>query len=55
MAPTTVLMVAEKPSIAESLAKALSSGKYTHRKGVSPAVPVYEFEGVVFEALYVLT
>jgi DNA topoisomerase III len=41
----SVLMVAEKPSIAESLAKALSRGKYTSRKGVSPAVQVHEFNG----------
>ena len=40
-----VLMVAEKPSIAESLAKALSGGKYSQRKGISPSVPVFEFEG----------
>ena len=41
----TVLMVAEKPSIAETLAKALSKGKYSSRKGVSPAVQVHEFTG----------
>lgn len=41
----TVLMVAEKPSIADTLAKALSRGKYTSRKGVSPAVQVHEFQG----------
>lgn len=41
----TILMVAEKPSIAETLAKALSRGKYSSRKGVSPAVQVHEFVG----------
>lgn len=38
-------MVAEKPSIAETLAKALSRGKHTSRKGVSHAVQVHEFNG----------
>ena len=41
----TVLMVAEKPSIAETLAKALSKGKFSSRRGVSPAVQVHEFAG----------
>ena len=41
----SVLMVAEKPSIADSLAKALSRGRATQRKGVSPAVQVHEFDG----------
>ena len=38
-------MVAEKPSIADTLAKALSRGKYTSRRGISPAVQVHEFTG----------
>ena len=38
-------MVAEKPSIADTLAKALSRGNYTSRKGVSPAVQVHEYQG----------
>lgn len=39
----TVLMVAEKPSISESIAKVLSNGKHrTERK----AVNVHEFDGV---------
>jgi DNA topoisomerase-3 len=41
----TILMVAEKPSIADTLAKALSRGKYSSRKGVSHAVQVHEFGG----------
>jgi DNA topoisomerase-3 len=41
----SILMVAEKPSIAETLAKAISRGKYNSRKGVSHAVHVHEFQG----------
>jgi len=42
----SVLMVAEKPSIAESLAKALSRGQSINsRKGISPATSVHEFSG----------
>ena len=41
----TILMVAEKPSIANSLANALSKGRHTSRKGVSQAVQVHEFQG----------
>eukprot|EP00933_Yihiella_yeosuensis_P022632 TRINITY_DN1779_c0_g1_i1.p1 TRINITY_DN1779_c0_g1~~TRINITY_DN1779_c0_g1_i1.p1 ORF type:complete len:858 (+),score=171.26 TRINITY_DN1779_c0_g1_i1:68-2641(+) len=42
----SVLMVAEKPSIATSLAEALSPGKkYSTRSGVSPACKVHEYEG----------
>ena len=41
----TVLMVAEKPSIADTLAKALSRGTSSCRKGVSQAVQVHEFHG----------
>ena len=39
-----ILMVAEKPSIAEAIATALVGDKWTKRKGISPAVPVFEFE-----------
>lgn len=42
---TTVLMVAEKPSLAESLAKILSNGKYKKRNGISSSCPVHEFRG----------
>ena len=42
---TTVLMVAEKPSLAESLAKILSNGRSRSRKGVSQACAVHEFRG----------
>lgn len=41
----TVLMVAEKPSLAQSIAKILSNGKVTSRKGLSPACQVYEYLG----------
>ncbi|CAJ1433993.1 unnamed protein product [Effrenium voratum] len=42
----SVLMVAEKPSIAQTLADALSPGhKYSSRTGASPACKVHEYEG----------
>ena len=42
-----VLMVAEKPSIAQTVANALAAGQHVaKRKGVSPVAPVYEFSGV---------
>lgn len=41
----TVLMVAEKPSIAQTLADALSNNKYNSRSGVSPVCKVHEYEG----------
>jgi len=41
----TVLMVAEKPSIANSISLALGGGKVSTRKGVSPACSVHEFSG----------
>ncbi len=41
-----VLMVAEKPSIAQTEANALAGGQHVaKRKGVSPVAPVYEFRG----------
>lgn len=42
---STVLMIAEKPSLAESLAKILSGGQSRSRKGVSSACPVHEYRG----------
>ena len=42
---TTVLMIAEKPSLAESLAKILSNGRSRSRRGVSQACFVHEFRG----------
>ena len=42
---SSVLMVAEKPSLAESLARILSNGKSRSRKGVSGSCPVHEFRG----------
>mmetsp|Transcript_9240 Transcript_9240/g.21182 ORF Transcript_9240/g.21182 Transcript_9240/m.21182 type:complete len:859 (-) Transcript_9240:33-2609(-) len=41
----TVLMVAEKPSIADTLAHALSRSTPTQRAGISPACKVWEYEG----------
>ena len=43
-----VLMVAEKPSIAQAVASALAQGPVQKRKGVSPSVPVYEYDGTFF-------
>lgn len=40
----TVLMVAEKPSLAQSLAKILARGNIRQRKGLSSACAVYEYE-----------
>ena len=45
MAQVTVLMVAEKPSIAQALSHALSAGTARKRKGLSPSVPVFEYDG----------
>lgn len=42
---SSVLMVAEKPSLAESLAKILSHGRCRSRKGVSSACPIHEYRG----------
>ena len=49
--PLTVLMVAEKPSIAQAVANALASGaqppsQVNKRRGVSPSAPVFEYDGV---------
>jgi DNA topoisomerase-3 len=41
----TVLMVAEKPSLAQSIAKLLSNGKLTTRKGLNGACSVHEYNG----------
>ena len=43
-----VLMVAEKPSIAKSIAEALCYGKLKNRRGISKFCPVYEFSGSIF-------
>lgn len=45
---TIALMVAEKPSLAESIAKILSDGKSKARKGISPSCLVHEYKGVLF-------
>ena len=50
----TVLMVAEKPSIAQAVASALSApfgASMKKRKGVSPSAPVFEVAGVPFSTL----
>ncbi|XP_077457856.1 DNA topoisomerase 3-beta-1 isoform X2 [Stigmatopora argus] len=41
----TVLMVAEKPSLAQSIAKILSKGSCTSRKGLNASCSVHEFTG----------
>ena len=47
-----VLMVAEKPSIAQAVANALAQGSpIRKRKGISPSAPVFEFEGAFMGAL----
>lgn len=38
-------MVAEKPSLAESIAKILSNGRMSSRKGMNGACSVHEFRG----------
>ena len=45
MSTATILMVAEKPSIAQAIAGALSGGNFTKRKGISPSAPVFELQG----------
>lgn len=45
---TIALMVAEKPSLAESIAKILSDGKSKLRKGIAPSCPVHEYTGTLF-------
>lgn len=38
-------MVAEKPSLAQSLAKILSNGQMTSRKGMNGACSIHEYTG----------
>jgi len=39
------MMVAEKPSIALSIAEALSGGKFSKKSGYSKSLPIYVFSG----------
>jgi len=41
---TIVLMIAEKPSLAQSLANILSNGKYKSRKAFNNACSVHEYK-----------
>ena len=43
--PCIVVMVAEKPSIAQSICKALSGGKYTVESGPARMCPIYVYSG----------
>ena len=44
--PLRVLMVAEKPSIAQAIAGALSpDGRWSKRRGISPSAPCFDFQG----------
>ena len=43
--PCNVVMVAEKPSIAQSITKALSGGKYSLKTGPARACPIYVYSG----------
>jgi DNA topoisomerase-3 len=41
-----VVMIAEKPSIALSIAEALSGGKFTKGSGLARSLPVYFFNAM---------
>lgn len=43
--PCTVMMVAEKPSIAESITKALCGKNFSKRSGPAKGIPIYTFKG----------
>ena len=43
--PCTVMMVAEKPSIALSIAEALSRGNYVKKTGIAKSIPIYAYGG----------
>jgi len=53
----TVLMVAEKPSLAQSIADLLSNGRCQTRRSVSKACPVHEYSGTFlgFPAFFKMT
>ena len=44
----TVLMVAEKPSIARSIAEALGGSGFATRKGICKFTNVFTFQGALF-------
>lgn len=43
--PCTVMMVAEKPSIALSITEALCGKNYSQRSGPAKGIPIYTFKG----------
>ena len=43
--PCTVMMVAEKPSIALSIAEALSHGNFNKKIGIAKSIPIYAYHG----------
>ena len=43
--PCTIMMVAEKPSIALSIAEALSHGNFVKKAGLAKSIPIYAYSG----------
>ena len=43
--PCTVMMIAEKPSIALSITEALCGNNFSKRTGPAKGIPIYTFKG----------